>query len=91
MTKILYEKLQQPIYFNPHSHKGSDATPQDFFDSLNEISIHTPTREVTTTVSKADPVNVISIHTPTRGVTTTVSKADPVNVISIHTPTRGVT
>ena len=62
-----------------------------YFNSIYVISIHTPARGVTTTVTFKKKSSDISIHTPARGVTV-------VNVyivihlkISIHTPARGVT
>ena len=56
------------LYFNPHSHKGSDRIMlRSKF--IKTISIHTPTRGVTTKTLKCSQPDLISIHTPTRGVT----------------------
>ena len=54
--------------FNPHSHKGSDRKEAAKEHELL-ISIHTPTRGVTSPSKFFYSIFVISIHTPTRGVT----------------------
>ena len=76
--------------FNPHSHKGSDLY-QLRKGVAEDISIHTPTRGVTTKMYFDIPEDRISIHTPTRGVTLQPLLIGRVDGISIHTPTRGVT
>ena len=78
------------LYFNPHSHEGSD---NDFevFKKWMLISIHTPTRGVTQYRQASRGNCRISIHTPTRGVTNGKPKDMFSYGISIHTPTRGVT
>ena len=60
--------LSIPGYFNPHSHKGSDAE-NVYFVPIPNISIHTPTRGVTEIAGCINELLRISIHTPTRGVT----------------------
>ena len=62
------ERVDKLLDFNPHSHKGSDSIGS--YDwSAPFISIHTPTRGVTSISSRLDIIFSISIHTPTRGVT----------------------
>ena len=56
------------LYFNPHSHEGSDAS-KPFNPSGKTISIHTPTRGATYTDADSEGNRQISIHTPTRGAT----------------------
>ena len=76
--------------FNPHSHTGSDC--QGLRKCLGlRISIHTPTRGVTTCNICNSGRRKISIHTPTRGVTIAIPLPFNSYLISIHTPTRGVT
>ena len=60
--------MLKDYHFNPHSHEGSD---DDKVDSTNVkvISIHTPTKGVTTNIIVFPYVQLISIHTPTKGVT----------------------
>ena len=41
----------QRVYFNPHSHAGSDYPNELLTDKANFISIHTPTQGVTTQMS----------------------------------------
>jgi len=54
--------------FNPHTHAGCDDHEAGLF-RLQDISIRTPTRGVTSKVLVFLELFVISIHTPTRGVT----------------------
>ena len=56
------------LYFNPHSHTGSDIIPC-MFRTVFGISIHTPTQGVTCVLPCRSTVIIISIHTPTQGVT----------------------
>ena len=56
------------INFNPHSHEGSDTTAY-CIESTPVISIHTPTKGVTLSMSFDCKHIQISIHTPTKGVT----------------------
>ena len=69
--------------FNPHSHKGSD---HGYRRKLIEqsISIHTPTRGVTSRVIRFITRPCISIHTPTRGVT--ISGASASLILSNFNP-----
>ena len=55
------------------------------------ISIHTPTKGVTTRFWVHAVITTISIHTPTKGVTALLSSLYQTQLISIHTPTKGVT
>ena len=68
VTEMLAYDLTVDVNFNPHSHKGSDAEP-DQWGVIPQISIHTPTRGVTTFPAVSIVLFFISIHTPTRGVT----------------------
>ena len=54
--------------FNPHSRTGSDLYCEEI-DMVNEISIHTPARGVTSPLNYWAQMVYISIHTPARGVT----------------------
>ena len=54
--------------FNPHTHEGCDIILQTVH-YFAVVSIHTPTKGVTTGESLADAVVLVSIHTPTKGVT----------------------
>ena len=78
------------LYFNPHSHEGSDAS-KPFNPSGKTISIHTPTRGATYTDADSEGNRQISIHTPTRGATCRRTYHADAFRISIHTPTRGAT
>ena len=54
--------------FNPHAREGRDwpyvpVLPSRF------VSIHTPVRGVTASLTVMNTVMVVSIHTPVRGVT----------------------
>ena len=55
-------------YFNPHSHEGSDRRIKKRRNDW-KISIHTPTKGVTSTRPTTESSTIISIHTPTKGVT----------------------
>ena len=77
-------------YFNPHSHEGSDQLLHNK-DRLLKISIHTPTKGVTTPYTVFNILIKISIHTPTKGVTNVYPGSRKYSYISIHTPTKGVT
>ena len=57
-----------PTYFNPRSHKGSDADGT-VRAKTTKISIHAPTRGATVDSSVVAALCVISIHAPTRGAT----------------------
>ena len=56
------------IGFNPHTHEGCDGTDSLFLPPL-PVSIHTPTKGVTTLTKLIFVCLVVSIHTPTKGVT----------------------
>ena len=62
------------------------------FAPVNQrVSIHTPTKGVTTNYPKQYKKYKVSIHTPTKGVTLS---SPPIKIevrVSIHTPTKGVT
>ena len=78
------------IYFNPHSHEGSDHC-QQIFNKMDDISIHTPTKGATFINPFYFHFDLISIHTPTKGATTQDETNILVEAISIHTPTKGAT
>ena len=44
---MLIVLLYQIVYFNPHSHAGSDYAEVEYNEFADEISIHTPTQGVT--------------------------------------------
>ena len=55
------------------------------------VSIHTPTKGVTTATTAATATSAVSIHTPTKGVTQVIKGTITQLKVSIHTPTKGVT
>ena len=57
------------ISFNPHTHEGCDRKRANTEHRVN-VSIHTPTKGVTSAQSWAFTCQMVSIHTPTKGVTT---------------------
>ena len=57
------------MYFNPHSHEGSDIQRSQDSSYYSMISIHTPTKGVTVYIDRCSDRCCISIHTPTKGVT----------------------
>ena len=76
--------------FKPYSHEGSDY----FISRIirrGVISIHTPTKGVTSSQIWDTYLYGISIHTPTKGVTYLWICNRFSSQISIHTPTKGVT
>ena len=77
--------------FNPHSHEGSDFQNGTRLVHRLKISIHTPTKGVTSTIWTSRSFFRISIHTPTKGVTNVYPGSRKYSYISIHTPTKGVT
>ena len=61
--------LQWLLYFNPHSHEGSDPLSMTLLFVSIHISIHTPTKGATRAESNSEVSGPISIHTPTKGAT----------------------
>ena len=61
------EQIQN--YFNPHSHKESDVIKINNSSVPDAISIHTLTKRVTKSISRAKVNGYISIHTLTKRVT----------------------
>ena len=76
--------------FNPHTHEGCDIDilPYNWGDL---VSIHTPTKGVTSVIFRTVATANVSIHTPTKGVTNGVLPTAQFGKVSIHTPTKGVT
>ena len=58
---------------------------------LEIVSIHTPTKGVTSFEGVEQWGIHVSIHTPTKGVTLLSVTDIGGNLVSIHTPTKGVT
>ena len=56
------------VCFNPHPHAGGDLRKAQALQAW-KVSIHTPTRGVTSVHVNKDSFGEVSIHTPTRGVT----------------------
>ena len=54
--------------FNPHTHEGCDLRIEATLRS-DFVSIHTPTKGVTTNAAYIALKCLVSIHTPTKGVT----------------------
>ena len=63
----------QKASFNPHTHEGCDLHIT-FRDVGNTVSIHTPTKGVTSKQLLIMTRWHVSIHTPTKGVTEVVEK-----------------
>ena len=55
------------------------------------VSIHTPTKGVTSAFLQVRALQRVSIHTPTKGVTLHLLHLGIAEKVSIHTPTKGVT
>ena len=62
-----------------------------FGECFEQVSIHTPTKGVTTVGRVLISPLRVSIHTPTKGVTSGYMTPHPLDEVSIHTPTKGVT
>ena len=58
---------------------------------MPEVSIHTPTKGVTTDAAHGLHALGVSIHTPAKGVTQVGCRGDGKPQVSIHTPAKGVT
>ena len=78
------------MYFNPHSHKGSDRN-RSCLRSGSGISIHTPTRGVTNKSIAEKEVQVFQSTLPQGEWRFSAYPFTEIIKISIHTPTRGVT
>ena len=63
----------------------------DSYGQLCKVSIHTPTKGVTSHLVNSGLPEEVSIHTPTKGVTLERKYIAYLNKVSIHTPTKGVT
>ena len=62
------QKIKSVFCFNPHTHEGCDCSTKGEPQGIR-VSIHTPTKGVTSD-SKIPPFCLrVSIHTPTKGVT----------------------
>ena len=55
--------------FNPRPRTGGDMDRDDFWDWLDEVSIHAPARGATFCDSVIDTLRYVSIHAPARGAT----------------------
>ena len=62
------QKIKSVFCFNPHTHEGCDARIWRY-DALHDVSIHTPTKGVTSGYEAILTKTIVSIHTPTKGVT----------------------
>ena len=62
-----------------------------FVADLAQVSIHTPTKGVTSVEEGINTLKCVSIHTPTKGVTFFGYFVFATLEVSIHTPTKGVT
>ena len=76
--------------FNPHTHEGCDNS-QRYCVCIPTVSIHTPTKGVTSYSLVIGRQKWVSIHTPTKGVTLLFLSYGMMILVSIHTPTKGVT
>ncbi len=76
--------------FNPHAHVGRDLLAVDL-QWIGQVSIHTPTWDVTHVIEYLCKLFVVSIHTPTWDVTNLPIDKIALVDVSIHTPTWGVT
>ena len=55
--------------FNPHTHEGCDLHGSHGTRYGFRVSIHTPTKGVTSISKNFFAFELVSIHTPTKGVT----------------------
>ena len=79
------------LYFNPHSHEGSDfPRPVKSYERLN-FNPHSHEGSDAVADAASSGMLSISIHTPTKGATDYVNLGQGVYEISIHTPTKGAT
>ena len=62
------QKIKSVFCFIPHTHEGCDFTIRVYHKVL-VVSIHTPTKGVTTEGFLFGIAQKVSIHTPTKGVT----------------------
>mgnify|MGYP005896165901 FL=1 len=65
------QKIKSVFCFNPHTHEGCDFLFLKFLFQLH-VSIHTPTKGVTSPHNWFRNNFAVSIHTPTKGVTSVV-------------------
>ena len=65
---LLWRKPRQ-VYFNPHSHEGSDPTRIPMCLRMRNFNPHSHEGSDLFPVTVVSVVSSISIHTPTRGVT----------------------
>ena len=61
-------RIKYKVHFNPRSHERSDVNSGSK-SSINNISIHAPTRGATEKLEEFESAEIISIHAPTRGAT----------------------
>ena len=86
----MWEFIYVGLYFNPHSHEGSDNISNLEVQSSSNFNPHSHEGS-DYTLKKQYKGTEISIHTPTKGVTEDPHAFTKSFVISIHTPTKGVT
>ena len=84
------QKIKSVFCFNPHTHEGCDVLSFSR-GAFCDVSIHTPTKDVTYQNMIQYFQNLVSIHTPTKDVTWHISGNSFVITVSIHTPTKDVT
>ena len=90
----LYAKrrgIKKALYFNPHSHAGSDLLEETRKEYREWFQSTLPRREWRGSGDHRETAEGISIHTPTQGVTPASPVLSGKYTISIHTPTQGVT
>ena len=73
--KICCCNISITFCFNPHTHEGCDQRVIGF-QNRYLVSIHTPTKGVTTEEAFDKDVFHVSIHTPTKGVTYRTSECE---------------
>ena len=90
MTVASHFLISKVIYFNPHSHKGSDSSKRPSGGTWGNFNPYS--HKGSDIFDQLGGLSFkISIHTPTRGVTAIIVPLSFCADISIHTPTRGVT
>ena len=62
------QKIKSVFCFNPHTHEGCDCRSGTIHLHFL-VSIHTPTKGVTSGIPRQAFLCHVSIHTPTKGVT----------------------
>ena len=90
-TFLVYNVYEDPVYFNPRSHKRSDISALLSQNTILLFQSTLPQEERQVDRGGDQEAGEISIHAPTRGATYRRHNNCNCTVISIHAPTRGAT